>query len=126
MGNGGRAHIERRDSCPRERVANAGQTQQHHRSELPHGTTAVTLLYGTHTGPTCSYCQQSHASSECATITEVQLSAKGDSQIRVDAVSTSYVTATSQEMQVIESLPTLQEEITSLSAKQGGFRVPTQ
>lgn len=59
-------------AAPRERVANAGQIQQHHRSELPPHATAVTLLYGTHTGPTCSYCQQSHASSECATITEVQ------------------------------------------------------
>ena len=42
------------------------------RNERPPRSTTTTLLSGAQAGPTCSYCQQSHASTECTTITDVK------------------------------------------------------
>ena len=95
-----------RTAAPRERVANPNQTQPHHHSEQPPHPTTATLLSGTHAGPTCSYCQQSHASSECTTVT----CSKGDSQIKWTLLQLPTPRPHRREMQVTESLPTLQEE----------------
>lgn len=61
-----------RTATARERAATPSQGQPHSRSERPPRATTATLLSGAHAGPTCCYCQQSHASSECTNVTEVQ------------------------------------------------------
>ena len=56
----------------REKVTTSSQGQPRHRNEKSPCATATTLLTGTQTGRTCCYCQQSHASSECTKVNEVQ------------------------------------------------------
>ena len=61
-----------RTVTPRERIATSSQGQPQHRNEKPPRATTAAMLSGIQSGPTCSYCQQSHASSECSNVTEVQ------------------------------------------------------
>ena len=56
----------------RERTITPNQSQPRHRNERSPRPTTTTLLSGTQASPTCSYCQQSHTSFECTTVTDVK------------------------------------------------------
>ena len=56
----------------RERTITPSQSQPRHCNERFLRPTTTTLLSGTQASPTCSYCQQSHASFECTTVTDVK------------------------------------------------------
>ena len=56
----------------RERTSTPSQTQPRSRNERTPRPTTTTLLSGTQSGPVCSYCQQSHASTECTTVADIK------------------------------------------------------